>query len=75
MRICWFIGSGQIIFGRVISMDLKNYKQFSFCSLSQVIHGDFKLKFWIWLCPENVQVKFVFGCGRISLERVEPLGL
>ena len=35
----------------------------------------FELKFGIWMCHENKQVKFKFGSGRIIFGRVMPLEL
>ena len=40
-----------------------------------VIHGHFQMEFGIWLCHENTQVKYEFGCGQIIFGRVMPPGL
>ena len=53
--------SGQIIFGRVISLGLKNSNNFWLPLIILVIYGHFQLKFGMYMYHKNTQVNFRYG--------------
>jgi hypothetical protein len=66
---------GSMIFGRVKPLSLKiiwNF-QFPFIISRTVIH--IQLKFNIWICERNAQLKFEYGPGSKIFGRVMPLSL
>jgi hypothetical protein len=74
IQVKFEFGLGLMIFGRVMPFNFENNLwnfQFLFIISQMVLH--IQLKLHIWICYEEIQVKFEFGYGSMNFGRVMPL--
>lgn len=76
IQVYFEFGSAQIIFNRVMPLELRKKEKFTFRSLSkQSTVAHIQLKYKICMCHMNIQVEFEFGSGPMIFGRVMPFEL